>query len=61
MTDTEERPYPKEILTLEKAAEYLQEADYWVEELLLTGELESLSIEDLDKYLANAQTQEIDL
>jgi hypothetical protein len=57
---TEERINPREVLSLEKAAEYLREDIYWVEELLLIGDLESLSIKDLDYYLMDAPTEEME-
>jgi hypothetical protein len=49
-----------EILTYDQALEYLGIEDFWLDELLLTGVLKSLSIEDIEEYFANAPTEEIE-
>lgn len=49
----------KDVLTLEQAVEYLGIEDYWIEEMILTGELLSLSVEHLDQYLEDMPTEEL--
>lgn len=49
-----------EMLTYDQALEYLGVEDFWLDELLHTGTINSLSVEDLDDYLSNAPTEEIE-
>lgn len=57
---TEERPNPKMIMSVKEASRLLGIEDFWVEELLLIGDLESLSFEDVEHYMMNAPTQEME-
>ena len=47
------------VLTFDQAVEYLGVEDYWLEELIHVGEITSLSIKDLDYYMAECKTEEI--
>ena len=49
-----------EMLTYDQALEYLGIEDFWLDELLHTGAIKSLSVDDLDDYLSNAPTEEIE-
>tara|TARA_B100000900_G_C20369459_1_gene629782 strand:+ start:521 stop:760 length:240 start_codon:yes stop_codon:yes gene_type:complete len=50
----------EETLSLSEASTFLGVEDYWVEELLLIGDLKSLRLEDLEHYMMDAPTQEMD-
>ena len=49
------------ILSYEQAQSYLNVERHWLDEILLTGELKSLSVEHLDEYMSNCTTEIIDI
>ena len=61
MDTTEERvcrPQHNIVLTIQQASKYTGIEDYWLEELLLIGDIPSLAIEDLEQYMEDCDTEE---